>query len=115
MTNEELALENERLKTSLMILNQRLSDRTDTETELNTIKKKNIALAAECDELREEIQNLKGDNCQKEYALKSYEKTIANLNGSIKLLEQEKEILSQQKDEVKKNNQELNLKVVQLE
>ena len=94
MTIEELALENERLKTSVMILNQRLNDRADTETEVGTLKKKNLALTKECDSLREEIVNLKSDLCQKDYAIKSYEKTISNLNEGMKLLEQEQEILS---------------------
>jgi uncharacterized protein (DUF3084 family) len=89
LTVEELALENERLKTSVMILNQRLNDRADTETEVGILKKKNINLNKECDQLRLEIVNLKSDLSQKDYAITNYDKTVSNLNDGMKLLEQE--------------------------
>ena len=45
----DLVIENERLKTTIMVLNQKLNDYVDTERELTRIKKNNRELNLLCD------------------------------------------------------------------
>ena len=55
----DLVIENERLKTTILVLNQKLNDWTDTQTEIFNLKKKNRELNMDSDKFRNEIQRLK--------------------------------------------------------
>lgn len=67
----DLMIENERLKTTIMILNQKINEQTDTYQELNKLKKKNHELNALCDTYRDEVQNLKSDLSQRDFRINS--------------------------------------------
>ena len=49
MQNADLVIENERLHTTIMVLNQKLNDWTDTQLEVKNLKKKNRELAYDCE------------------------------------------------------------------
>ena len=62
----DLAIENERLKTTILVLNQKLNDWTDTQTEIVSLKKKNRELNMDNDKFRNEIQKMKNQLCSKD-------------------------------------------------
>lgn len=101
----DLVIENERLKTTILVLNQKLNDWTDTQTEILNLKKKNRELLMDSDKYRSEIQRLKNQLCSKDCIISQNEQTIKNMASSIKLLDQELEDLSRSRDSMKKDNQ----------
>lgn len=108
----DLVIENERLKTTILVLNQKLNDWTDTQSELQSLRKKNRELMRENDEFRNEVQTLKSEVCSNTHLITTKDRTIANLNNTIKLLDQELEELGTAKDTVKKDNKEMNQKII---
>ena len=100
----DLVIENERLKTTILVLNQKLNDWTDTQNEIVSLKKKNRELNLDNDKFRNEIQRMKNQLCSKDCIISQNEQTIKNMASSIKLLDQELEDFSKSRDTMKKDN-----------
>lgn len=87
----ELKIENDRLQTTIMILNQKLKTQNDSDAQINGLRKK----LRECEEaqqkgstegmaLRGEISQLKSENSFLKSQIESLESTIESLNGTIR-------------------------------
>lgn len=69
----DLIIENERLKTTIMVLNQKLNDWVDTEREMHKLRKNNRELTHICDQQVTEISNLKSDLSQRDSRISTNE------------------------------------------
>ena len=98
-----------------MVLNQKLNDQIDTEQEQNNTKKKNRELILANKMQATEIQSLKSEISSKDSRIRTNEQLIEDLNNKFKMLTDEFEEMQESKEAVKKDNTELNQKIVQLE
>lgn len=111
----DLIIENERLKTTIMVLNKKLNDWKDTESEQQILKKKFHELNVEKETQNGVIQSLKSQVSLKDNIITVKENSILGLNEKLSILNHELEEMSKSKDMIKKDNSELSDKVIQLE
>lgn len=118
----DLKIENDRLQTTVMILNQKLKSQTQNDDHVTKLRKKNREYENQIQLLQKNVFNLKGTinklTSEKEVLeshISSHESTIDSLNS--KLEEQRAELERSESDRVnlRKDIEDLNNKLIQLE
>ena len=87
-----------------MVLNQKINDLVDTDSEFQSLKKKNRELRIECTNLRNQYQDVKNELAVKGSNQRANESTILMLNQKITMLEQEIDDVKESKEGVKNDN-----------
>jgi chromosome segregation ATPase len=111
----DIVMENERLKTTLMIMNQRLKDHTDSQDQIAKLKRKNEEFYNLASALQKENQSLKSQNSSLESQVASLQQTIDQMDSNVKELKTELERSEEQRRYQRTENFELNEKIIQIE
>lgn len=118
----DLKIENDRLQTTVMILNQKIKAQTQTDDQVSKLRKKNRDSEGEIQRLQKDVFNLKGQvnmlKCEKD-ALKAHiasqDSTIDSLEGKVAEHRSDLERSESSRASLKQDIEELNDKLIQLE
>lgn len=111
----ELKIENDRLQTTIMILNQKLKTQNDSDGQINGLRKKlkdneeqQQKAAKDNMTLRSEISQMKSENSFLQSQIETMESTIESLNMSMREKDDEMDKTEEVRADLKQDIEELN-------